>query len=81
MTTSPKNSVNAFALRRNESASKSVSSPRTDSTDNTREFRDLTKKNPIVIDDDEPASDDLSNFVSYYKKYKESRPTRTSTNS
>ncbi|GBC29647.2 hypothetical protein GLOIN_2v1793760 [Rhizophagus irregularis DAOM 181602=DAOM 197198] len=43
-----KKSVNTFALKRNESASRSVSSTRT-------KFDDSNKKNSIVIDDDEPA--------------------------
>ncbi|PKY53742.1 hypothetical protein RhiirA4_472114 [Rhizophagus irregularis] len=80
ITTSPRKPVNTFALRRNESASRSVSSPRTSSIiiDDTQEFDDSNKRNSIVIDDDEPAfqsttdNNELSKFVSYYKKFKES---------
>ncbi|CAB4373639.1 unnamed protein product [Rhizophagus irregularis] len=44
----------------------------------TQEFDDSNKKNSIVIDDDESAfqsttdNNELSKFVSYYKKFKES---------
>ncbi|GBC20558.2 hypothetical protein GLOIN_2v1797865 [Rhizophagus irregularis DAOM 181602=DAOM 197198] len=80
ITTTPRKQVNTFALRRNESASKSVFSPRTSLIiiDDTQEFDDSNKRNLIIIDDDESAiqpttdNDELSKFVSYYKKFKES---------